>query len=108
MPNEKPDHRALAERLERRVFSDPSETSVELRRQMGQRAAGGAPIAAPYDALARQIGEAAYRVTDDQVAEVRSVAGSDRATFELIAAGAVGAGLKRWKLALAAIEEANR
>ncbi len=108
MPNDKPDHRALAARLERRVFAEPAATSSELRTQVSERAAGGASISAPFDELARQVGEAASRVTDTQVAEVRAAVGSDRAAFEVIAAAAVGAALKRWKAGLAAIEEAER
>ena len=102
MPTEKADHRALAARLEQRVFAEPAETPPQLRQDMGRRAAGGPPIAPPYDDLARQIGAAAYRVTDAQMA-----AGSDRAAFELVAAAAVGAALERWKAGLAAIDEAS-
>jgi hypothetical protein len=42
-----------------------------------------------------QSGEAAWRVTDAQVASVRAAAGSEKAAFELIAAAATGAGLLR-------------
>jgi hypothetical protein len=105
---EKPDHRARARRLEQRVFDESADTSIELRRQMAARAAGGSPIAAPYDDLARDVGEASYRVTDAEVAAVRSATGSDRAAFELVAAAAVGAALKRWKAGIAAIEEASK
>ena len=108
MPIDKPDHRARAKRLEQRVFDEPADTSIELRRQMGQRAAGGAPIVAPYDQLARDVGEASYRVTDAEVSAVRAATGSDRATFELVAAAAVGAALKRWKAGIAAIEAATK
>ena len=90
------DHVALAARLEQRVFNEPADTAADLRRAMAQRAAGGPAIATPYDDIARQIGEAAYRVTDAQVAALRTKAGTERATFELIAAAAVGAALKRW------------
>jgi hypothetical protein len=108
MPIEKPDHRARAQRLERRVFDEPADTAPALRRDMGQCAAGGAPIASPYDELARDVGEASYRVTDAEVSAVRAVAGSDRAAFELVAAAAVGAALKRWKAGIAAIEAASK
>jgi len=107
MPTEKADHRAFAARLEHRVFTEPADTRASLRQDMGQRAAGAAPIPEPYDDLARQIGEAAYRVTDAQIAALRQAAGSDRAAFELLAAAAVGAALKRWKAGLAAIDEAS-
>jgi hypothetical protein len=107
MPTGKADHRDFAARLEQRVFTEPAETTAKLRQDMGRRAAGGPPIAPPYDELAHQIGEAAYRVTDAQVAAVRALAGTDRAAFELVAAAAVGAALKRWKAGQAAIDEAS-
>ena len=84
------DHAALAARLEQRVFHEPADTPADLRRSMGERASGGPAIAPPYDEIARQIGEAAYRVTDAQVATLRTKTGTERATFELIAAAAVG------------------
>lgn len=58
----------------------------------------------PYDALAGQIGEAAYKVTEDQVAKVVQQAGNEKAAFELIIAAAVGAGLYRWDTGLAALK----
>ncbi|HVY52527.1 MAG TPA: hypothetical protein VHA07_13325 [Devosia sp.] len=106
MTSQNTDHRAFALRLEQRVFSEPAETDPDLRRRMGERAAGGSPIAAPYDALAHQIGEAAYRVSDAQVAAVRDMVGTDRKAFELIVSAAIGAGLRRWKAGIAAIEGA--
>jgi hypothetical protein len=100
------DHAALAARLEQRVFHEPADTPADLRRSMGERASGGPAITPPYDEIARQIGEAAYRVTDAQVATLRTKTGTERATFELIAAAAVGAALERWRQGAAAIDEA--
>lgn len=65
------------------------------------------PAEPPYDELARQIGDAAYRTTDAQVATVRTALGSEKAAFEVILAAAVGAGLLRWRLAMQALAEAN-
>jgi hypothetical protein len=80
-------------------------TDRRLRVGAMARAAGEPlPLDEPYDSLARQIGEASYRVTDDQVAAVRDVAGSDKAAFEIILAASVGAGLTRWDAAFQAIE----
>jgi hypothetical protein len=62
---------------------------------------------APYDDLARQVGEAAFRTTDTQVANVLAATGSEKAAFELIAAAATGAGLLRWQRATKALEEAT-
>ena len=63
---------------------------------------------APYDDLARPIGEAAYKVTDEQVAKVVEKAGSEGAAFELIVASALGASLHRWRRGLKVLEEAMR
>jgi uncharacterized peroxidase-related enzyme len=101
-----PDHRALADALRRRVLEGPGETAAALRRGMAERAAGGPPVEAPYDDLARQIGQAAYKVTDEQVAQVAEQAGSQRAAFELIVASALGTGLHRWRRGLEVLEEA--
>ena len=49
-------------------FEGPGETDANLRQAIAERAAGGLALEAPYDDLARQIGEAAYKVTDEQVA----------------------------------------
>ena len=101
----RPDHRELAEALRRRVLEGPGETRPELRLASAERAAGGPPLEAPYDDLARQIGEAAYRVTDAQVSGVLTVTGSEKASFEIIAAAALGAGLLRWEQAMKALDE---
>lgn len=91
-----PDHVACAENLRRHVLEGPGITSPELRQRMAKRAAGGPAIDAPYDQLSVQIGEAAYKVTDYQVANVIQQTGNEKAAFELIVAAAVGAGLYRW------------
>jgi hypothetical protein len=101
-----PDHRALAEAVRRRSLEGPGETDAELRQTMAERAGGGRPLEAPYDDLARQIGEAAYKVTDEHVAKVVEQAGSERAGYELIVASALGAGLHRWRRGLKVLDAA--
>jgi hypothetical protein len=80
-------------------------TAPVLRGAVFDRAAGVGVADAPYDELAAQIGTAAYRVTDTQVAAVRHRTGSDRAALEVILAAAAGAGLKRWDVASRVIAE---
>lgn len=105
--DEEASHEGLAAQLRRRVL----ETGViggDIREGVlliGGGAAGGIP--APYDALARQIGQASYRVTDRQVADVREAAGSDKAAFEVVISASIGAGLHRWDVAARAIEGAS-
>jgi hypothetical protein len=101
-----PNHRDVADVVQRRALEGPGETGAALRQAMAERAAGGPPLEAPYDDLARQMGQAAYKVTDEQVASVIERAGSERAAFELIVASALGAGLHRWRRGLKALEEA--
>lgn len=79
-------------------------TDSELRIGAMDRAGGGPAIADPYDALADQIGEAAYLVTDAQVAAVRDALGTDKAAFEVVLSASIGAGLVRWDAAMHAID----
>jgi hypothetical protein len=101
------DHSALAEALRRAVLEGPGETDPTLRRAVAERAAGGPPAKSPFDDLARQIGEAACRVTDAQVKAVLKATRGEKAAFEIIAAAAMGAGLFRWQQALKAMEAAT-
>src|SRR5260370_33797559 len=91
----RPAPRALAEALRRRVLNGRGDTDRVIRQAAAERAAGGPAVAAPYDDLARQIGESAARVTDEQVADVLRATGSEKAAFEVTAAAALGAGLRR-------------
>jgi hypothetical protein len=102
-----PDHRSFCEVLRRTVLEGPGETDPALRRRVAARASGGPPIEAPYDDLARQIGEAAHRTTDAQVVSVLTAVGSEKATFELIVTAATGAGLSRGKQAIKALKDAG-
>jgi hypothetical protein len=104
MMSSRSDHHSFAEILRAKVLEGPGETDPTLRQRMAARASGGPPIETPYDNLARQIGEAACRTTDAQVASVRAVVRSEKAAFELIAAAATGAGLLRWQQALRALD----
>jgi hypothetical protein len=99
MTSSRSSHHSLAETLRRRVLEGPSETDPALRQQMAVRASGGSPIEALYADLARQIGQAADRKTDAQVASVLAAAGSEKAAFSLIVAAETGAGLPRWQQA---------
>jgi hypothetical protein len=103
----RPNHHDFADALRRRVVEGPGETGPALRQAVAASATGGPPAQPPYDALARQIGEAAYRTTDAQVGNVVKAAGSEKAAFEVILAAAVGAGLLRWQHAIKTLDEAT-
>jgi hypothetical protein len=100
-------HHDRAETLRTAVGGDTGVTDAALRTAVAARAAGGTPVAEPYDDLARQIGEASYRVTDAEVGAVRQTAGSDKGAFEIVMSACIGAGLARWDTAVRVIEEAT-
>jgi hypothetical protein len=100
-------HRHRAEALRTAMAGDTGITVAALRTAVAARAAGGPSIAEPYDHLARQIGDASYRVTDAEVAAVREAAGSDKAAFEIVMSACIGAGLARWDAAARVIAEAT-
>jgi uncharacterized peroxidase-related enzyme len=103
-----PDHQALAEALRKRVLEVPGITDVVLRQAIARRAAGGPVVGeVAYDDLAEQIGNAAYKVTDEQVKKLIQKTGNEKAAFELIVAAAVGAGLYRWQKGLGILKEAT-
>jgi uncharacterized peroxidase-related enzyme len=103
-----PNHLALAEVLRKRVLEGPGITDIALRQAMAKRVAGGpATGEAVYDDLAREIGQAAYKVTDEQVKKIVQKTGSEKAAFELIVAAAVGTGLYRWDKGLSMLKEAT-
>jgi hypothetical protein len=106
MTTSRSDHRALAASLQRRVLEGPGETDPAMRHAVAERAAGGPPVDPRYDDLARQIGESASRVTDEQVASVLRTTANEKAAFEVIVAAALGAGLLRWRRGIKALEEA--
>lgn len=99
------EHRLRADAVLAAVTASAGETPAPLRKAVMARATGGDQIEEPYDALARQIGDAAYRVTAAQVAAVRAATGTDKAAFEVIMAASIGAGLARWDAAVRIIEE---
>lgn len=100
-------HRDRAEALRAAVAGDVGVTEASLRTAMAARAAGGPPAIEPYDTLARQIGEASFRVTDADVDAVRQATRSDKAAFEIVMSACIGAGMARWDAAVRAIEEAT-
>jgi hypothetical protein len=99
-------HRALADRLRESVLR--SGASPRRAREAALAAGAGQACDLPPqdEVLARLVGEASYRVTDEQVAAARVSTGSDLAAFELIMTASIGAGLRRWDAAARVIEEA--
>ncbi|WP_433585290.1 hypothetical protein [Microbacterium hydrocarbonoxydans] len=100
-------HADHAEALRTRVLGSGVIDNALRSGAMRAGAGGDASLPEPYAALTRTIGERSYRVTDAQVGAVRSAAGTDRAAFEVIMSASIGAGLRRWDAAMAALEEAE-
>ncbi len=101
------EHHRFAGALRAAVTGTGRVTPAVLRGAVMARAAGGVPVGEPYDALARQIAEAADRVTDGEVDAVRVATGSERGAFEVVMSASIGAGLARWDAAVRAIEGAS-
>jgi len=107
-PKGSPDHRAMAQELHRCIFEGPGITDTHLRQAVGRRATGGPALPVPaYDRMALEIGQSSYKITDGQIKDVVSTAGSEKAAFELIIAAAVAAGLFRWQRGLTLLKEVN-
>jgi len=100
-----PDHHKFAGTLRHRIFEGPGVSDKIIRQKVGKRATGGPAIDPPFDELALNIGQAAYKITDEQVANVVKATGSEKATFELIIAAAVSSGLYRWQAGLKVLKE---
>jgi hypothetical protein len=86
------------------AMGDGNTQIAVIRRRRGAWVKGPKTVNHPHqvglgDDLARQIGEAACQTANSQVANVLAAAGSEKASFELIAAATKGAGLLRWRLA---------
>jgi hypothetical protein len=100
-------HRRHADGVRTAVAGPAGTTEAALRTAVLARSSGGPAIPEPYDELARQIGEAADRVTDAQVSAVRAATGTDKAAFEIVMTASIGAGLARWDAAIRVIEEVS-
>lgn len=101
----RPDHHVLAEILRKRVLEGSGKTDIALRQAIAKRTTENFPLEAPYDELALQIGNAAYKVTDELIKKTVAKSGSEKAAFELIVVAAVGAGLYRWRNGLRVLKQ---
>lgn len=90
---------AYRQRLVDAVLNTPGETPAELRRAAMRRRTVP-PLLAPYvDKVALH----AYKVTDEDVAELHRAGHTDDALFEITVAAAVGAALHRLERGMAAL-----
>ena len=96
-------HADLRDRAIRTVFDGPGETDSALRRA----AAEGKGMPADLQALVDKIHRHAYKVTDDDIAELQSGAKySDDQLFEIVVSAALGASQRRLTAGLDALRDA--
>lgn len=102
--------RALAEA----VLTAAGDTAPELRRtveastaEMAGADRGGKEPPPELAGYVEKVGRHAYRVTDDDVAELQSQGYSEDAIFELTLSAALGAALGRLERGLAALERSE-
>ncbi len=87
--------------LEAAVLDGPGDTTKSARKA----AADGQPDSANVAAFVEKVRRHAFRVTDDDVADLRKSGLTEDAVFELTAAAALGAALVRLRAALRVINE---
>jgi alkylhydroperoxidase family enzyme len=94
-------HADLRDRVFRTVYDGPGESDPALRRA----AAEGRNVPAELQALVDKIHRHAYKVTDEDLARLRTTYSDDQ-LFELVVGAALGASRQRLFAGLAALEKA--
>ena len=94
-------HAALRDRVLERVLNGPGESDAAVRRA----AADGHGVPADLQPLVEKIHHHAYRITDEEIAELQKHYGDDR-LFEIIVSAALGASRARLLAGLDALEKA--
>ena len=94
-------HASLRDAVFRTVMDGVGESDVSVRRA----AADGTGVPAELQPLIDKIHAHAYRVTDNDIAQLRSNYGDDR-LFEIIVAAALGASRQRLFAGLKALDDA--
>jgi alkylhydroperoxidase family enzyme len=93
-------HADLRDRVFRTVFEGPGESDPAVRRA----AADGAGVPADLQALVDKVHRHAYKVTDEDIARLRTTYSDDQ-MFEIVVSAALGASRKRLFAGLAALEK---
>jgi hypothetical protein len=94
-------HAALRDRVLQRVLDGPGESDPAVRRA----AADGRGVPAELQALVDKIHRHAYKVTDEDIAELQQRYGDDP-LFEIIVSASLGASRARLLAGLDALEKA--
>jgi alkylhydroperoxidase family enzyme len=94
-------HASLRDTVLRRVLQGPGESDPTIR----AAAADGAGVPADLKTLVDKIHRHAYKVTDDDVAQLQSKYGDDQ-LFEIVVSSALGASRQRLLAGLKALDQA--
>jgi len=94
-------HAALRDRALDRVLNGPGESDPAVR----NAAASGKGVPADLQTLVDKIHRHAYKVTDEDIAQLQAKHGDDR-MFEIVVSAALGASRERLFAGLKALEEA--
>jgi hypothetical protein len=94
-------HSELRDRVFRTVFDGPGQSDPALRNAVAE----GTGVPADLQTLVDKIHDHAYKVTDDDLAQLRTTY-SDDEMFEIVVSTALGASRKRLLAGLAALEKA--
>jgi alkylhydroperoxidase family enzyme len=100
-------HTGHWERLKKCVLEGPGEIEPAVRQTIAEERAVGSvpPVLLPY---LEKVAYRAYTVTDEDVEALKKAGLSEDRIFEATVAAAVGAGLKRLQMGLAAIGAAGK
>jgi len=94
-------HAALRDRVLQEVLQGAGETDPAIRKA----AADGSGVSADLQTLVDKIHRHAYKVTDDDMAQLQAKYGDDR-MFEIVVSTALGASRQRLLAGLEALNEA--
>lgn len=94
-------HASLRDRAFRSVFEGPGESEPAVRLAVAE----GTDVPVDLQALVDKIHNHAYKVTDEDVARLRTTYSDDQ-MFEIVVSAALGASRKRLFAGLAALENA--
>jgi alkylhydroperoxidase family enzyme len=97
---------ALVQKVKAAVFDSAARTSPELRRAVGDQRLTNVPE--NLRAYVTKVARHAYKVTDDDVEQLKRAGYSEDEIFELTASAAVGAALMRLDRASRLLQETPR
>ena len=87
------------------LFLRTTEGDGVLSAEERKAVATGSNVPDNLQGYVEKIQKHAYKVVDEDIAGLKAAGYSEDAIFEVTISAAVGAGMKRWRAALAAIEE---